>query len=205
MDGVTSDGFSSTTWSLVIAAGQDEDGGKALERLCRKHWRPIYIFVRCSGLSPSDAEDATQEFFIELLEREWLKKADPSRGSFRAYLLSLLRNFLANRRRVSLAKRRGGGATILPLDGIEGERELAKLSVTDSRPCRQPMRHPGPTALLTTAWERLEKEQNEAGKALLFELLRAFVTQAPGAGDYQRLSDEAWDAPGPDCPSYPPP
>jgi len=189
VDGVTSDGFSSTTWSLVIAAGQDEDGGKALERLCRKHWRPIYIFVRCSGLSPSDAEDATQEFFIELLEREWLKKADPSRGSFRAYLLSLLRNFLANRRRVSLAKRRGGGATILPLDGIEGERELAKLSVTDSDPAGA-YEASWANGVLTTAWERLEKEQNEAGKALLFELLRAFVTQAPGAGDYQRLSDE---------------
>jgi hypothetical protein len=63
-----------------------------------------------------------------LLERQWLKKSDSSRGSFRGFLLSLLRNFLANRRRLSMAKRRGGGATIVPLDGIDGERELAGLA-----------------------------------------------------------------------------
>src|ERR1700678_22940 len=112
---VTSDGFASTTWSLILAAGNAADDGRALERLCGKHWRPIYVFARRSGLSPADAEDATQEFFIELLEREWLKKADPSRGSFRAFLLTLLRNFLSNRRRVSQAERRGGEATILSL------------------------------------------------------------------------------------------
>ena len=87
------DGFGTTTWSLVIAAGKGDDGGEALERLCRKHWRPIYVFIRRSGLSPADAEDATQEFFIILLERGWLKQADPKRGSFRAFLLTLLRNF----------------------------------------------------------------------------------------------------------------
>jgi len=64
-DEITSDGFGSTTWSLILEAGRSEDGGPALERLCRKHWRPIYVFVRRSGLSPVDSEDATQEFFIE--------------------------------------------------------------------------------------------------------------------------------------------
>ena len=188
-DGVTSDGFSSTAWSLVLAAGNADDGGRALERLCQKHWRPIYIFVRCSGLSPSDAEDATQEFFIELLERGWLKKADPSLGSFRAFLLSLLRNFLANRRRVVMAKRRGGGATILPLDGIEGERELALLSVKGRDPAAA-YEASWANGLLNTAWERLAREQNEAGKAPLFQSLRVYVTQPPGTGDYQRLSEK---------------
>src|ERR1700722_938553 len=64
-DKITSDGFGSTTWSLVLEAGRSEDAGPALERLCKKHWRPIYVFVRRSGLSPVDCEDATQEFFIE--------------------------------------------------------------------------------------------------------------------------------------------
>jgi RNA polymerase sigma factor (sigma-70 family) len=186
---VTSDGFGSTTWSLVLEAGKSENGGAALERLCGKHWRPIYVFARRSGLSPSDAEDATQEFFIELLEREWLKKADPSRGSFRAFLLAILRNFLANRRRVSLAARRGGGASILSLDGAEGERELAALAVNVVDPA-QAYEATWANGVLHTAWDRLAREQRDAGKISVFESLRAYVTQTPAIGDYQRLSEK---------------
>jgi RNA polymerase sigma factor (sigma-70 family) len=188
-DAPSSDGFGSTAWSLVLAAGKEEDGGKALERLCGKHWRPIYIFIRQSGLSPADAEDATQEFFIELLERDWLKQADPSRGSFRAFLLALLRNFLANRRRVGRAERRGGKATFLSLDGVEGERELTALSVNIADPSRA-YEASWANGLLHAAWSRLAREQRDAGKASLFEALRPFVTQAPAVGEYQRLSDE---------------
>jgi RNA polymerase sigma factor (sigma-70 family) len=186
---VTSDGFASTTWSLVLAAGNAADDGRALERLCAKHWRPIYVFARRSGLSPADAEDATQEFFIELLERDWLKKADPSRGSFRAFLLALLRNFLANRRRVSQAERRGGKATILSLDGVDAERELVALAVKIADPS-QAYEASWANGVLRTAWDRLAREQKDAGKITVFESLRAFVTQTPAMGDYQRLSEQ---------------
>ncbi len=134
MPGVTSDGFSSTTWSLVLAAGKGDDGGRALERLCRKHWRPIYVFARRSGLSPADSEDATQEFFIEFLGRDWLRQVDPSRGRFRTYLLTLLKHFLSNRRRVNQAAKRGGGITFLSLHEAEGERELASFAETIQDP-----------------------------------------------------------------------
>jgi RNA polymerase sigma factor (sigma-70 family) len=186
---VTSDGFGSTTWSLVLEAGKSEDGSPALERLCKKHWRPIYVFSRRSGLSTADAEDATQEFFIELLEREWLKKADPGRGSFRAFLLALLRNFLANRRRVSQSERRGGKATILSLDGVDAERELVALAVKIADPS-QAYEASWANGVLRTAWDRLAREQKDAGKMTVFESLRAFVTQTPATGDYQRLSEQ---------------
>ncbi len=186
----TSDGFASTNWSLVLAAGgSQDDGGRALERLCSKHWRPIYVFIRQSGLSPPDAEDATQEFFVELLEREWLKKADPSRGSFRAFLLTLLRNFLANRRRVSLAQRRGGGTTIFSLDAADGERELAAFAVKIVDPS-QAYEASWANGVLHTAWDRLALEQKEAGKTAVFESIRAYITEAPALGDYQRLSEK---------------
>jgi RNA polymerase sigma factor (sigma-70 family) len=182
------DGFGTTTWSLVLAAGRD-DGAQALERLCRKHWRPIYVFIRRSGLSPADAEDATQEFFIVLLERGWLKQADPRRGSFRAFLLTLLRNFLANRRRVSQAERRGGGAAIISFDAADAERELALIALKTRDPA-QAFEATWADDLLKAAWDRLAEEQKEAGKASHFESLRPYVTQAPAVGDYQRLSEQ---------------
>ena len=183
----TSDGFSSTTWSLVLAAGSDSDGGIALERLCRKHWRPIYVFARRSGLSPADAEDATQEFFIEFLGRGWLKQVDPTRGRFWAFLLTLLKNFLSNRRRVSQAQRRGGGAVFLSLDEAEGERELSVLAEKNYDPAAA-FEAAWWNDLIGSAWERLAREQREAGKGEVFEALRVFVTQSPVPGDYQRIA-----------------
>src|SRR2546430_6919139 len=93
------DGFGSTAWSLVLAASRNDDGGPALDRLCRKYWKPVYTFARRSGMPAVDAEDVTQDFFAYLLERGWLKQAAPERGSFRAFLLTLFRNFHANHRR----------------------------------------------------------------------------------------------------------
>ena len=52
------DGFASTAWSIVLAAAQDSDGGAALDRLCRRYWKPVYTFARSSGLARADAEDA---------------------------------------------------------------------------------------------------------------------------------------------------
>jgi RNA polymerase sigma factor (sigma-70 family) len=188
-DEITSDGFGSTTWSLILEAGRSEDGGPALERLCRKHWRPIYVFVRRSGLSPVDSEDATQEFFIELLQREWLKKADPLLGSFRSFLLAHLRNFLANRRRVNQAERRGGGSSIISLDGAQGELELAALAGKIVDPS-QAYEATWANGVLHSAWDRLAREQKDAGKTSVFESLRNYVTQSPAMGDYQRLSEQ---------------
>jgi len=147
------------------------------------------VFIRRSGLSQSDSEDATQEFFIVLLEREWLKQADPKRGSFRAFLLTLLGNFLSNRRRVSQAERRGGGATIISFDAADAERELALIALQGRDPA-QAYEAVWAEDLLKTAWDRLAGEQKGAGKESHFESLRAYVTQAPASGDYQRLSEK---------------
>lgn len=178
-------GLGSTVWSLVLAAGRTEDGGAALERLCQKHWRPIYVFVRRSGLSGADAEDVTQEFFLYLLEKQWLKKADPARGSFRAFLLALLRNYLANDRRMRGAEKRRVTASCLPLSAAEGERACAAIAA-DGDPARA-FESAWARGILQTAWARLSDEQARAGKVVQFDALRPFVTQSPEAGDYERL------------------
>src|SRR5688572_20068257 len=90
------DGFASTEWSLVLAASAE--GGLALDRLCRAYWRPAYVYIRATGVERSEAEDATQEFFADMLRRDWLKIVDRDLGSFRAFLRSSVRLFLNNRR-----------------------------------------------------------------------------------------------------------
>lgn len=180
-------GFGSTAWSIVLAAAQDSGSGAALDRLCRRYWKPVYAFARRSGLQRSDAEDATQDFFAYLLAGEWLKQAHPDRGSFRAYLLTLMRNFLSNRRRHDYAQKRGGTRPPLSLDTDESERELASLASAEADPARAYERT-WAGCVLQAALERLATEQSLGGGGARFEALRPYLTQSPATGDYERLS-----------------
>ena len=182
------DGFASTVWSLVFAAAQDSDGKAALDRLCRRYWRPVYIFVRHSGAPRADAEDATQDFFVYLLNREWIKQADPQRGSFRAFLLTLLRNFLSNRRRHDGALKRGGAVETLPMDTDVCERELISVAANEVDPV-QAFERSWAQCVLDAALERLAAEKQQAGERARFDQLRPYLTHPPGPGEYERLSE----------------
>jgi hypothetical protein len=66
--------FMTTHWSLVLAAADTEDshGREALAKLCQVYWYPLYAFIRRQGHDPHDAQDLTQEFFMRLLEKDYL-------------------------------------------------------------------------------------------------------------------------------------
>src|SRR5688500_2732195 len=109
--------FSTTRWSLVLAAARETpESREALETLCRLYWPPIHAYIRRKGYPGPDAEDLAQEFFACLLQSGTVGRADPHRGRFRAYLLGALNHFLAGQRARAHAQKRGGGARPLPLD-----------------------------------------------------------------------------------------
>ena len=80
------------------ARGQGElpAAQKALEKLCRTYWRPIYGYVRRHGAGTEDAEDLTQGFFALLLERKDLDSVRKEKGRLRSYLLASMKHFLAD-------------------------------------------------------------------------------------------------------------
>lgn len=90
--------FPATTWSMieqVQRAGSDE-ASAALNRLIGRYWKPVFCYLRARGHSFHQAQDLTQEFFTRLIERDWLRLADPGRGRFRSFLLTILTRFLAD-------------------------------------------------------------------------------------------------------------
>jgi RNA polymerase sigma-70 factor (ECF subfamily) len=187
MGGASAGGFGSTEWSLVLEASAE--GGPALDRLCRTYWRPVYVYIRASGVPRDEAEDATQEFFADMLRREWLKLADRERGSFRGFLRSSTRFFISNWRRRAAAQKRGGGNVVISLDTEEFEREF------EARPAESL----DPAVLYDQSWadcvidaavDRLATEQKGVGKAQVFERLRAYLTQPATPGDYDRIAAE---------------
>lgn len=105
--------FPATRWTILAQAtlSGDDSGRKALDELCSIYWQPVFEFCRLSGWSKEDAEDLTQRFFIYLMDRSMVRRADQERGTFRAFLKTILRRFLSDEIAARRAFKRGGGAT----------------------------------------------------------------------------------------------
>lgn len=78
--------FTTTHWSVVLEAqGESSAAQEALEKLCRMYWRPIFAFLRRQGIGPAEAEDITQGFFAQLLERRSFDAVRKEKGRLPVY------------------------------------------------------------------------------------------------------------------------
>lgn len=120
--------FTTTRWSLVLAAGGDDHTAAqaALASLCESYWYPLYAYVRRRGRSPDDARDSTQAFFASLLERHDFEHLDRDHGRFRAFLLASLKHFLANEFARDQTLKRGGGVVPVSLTVNSAEEQYAR-------------------------------------------------------------------------------
>jgi RNA polymerase sigma factor (sigma-70 family) len=180
--------FATTDWSIVLDASTDgARKRRALEKLCRTYWRPVYGFVRRLGHDAEAAKDLTQSFFAHLLENDFLATADRDRGRFRSYLCHSCRLFLGNDWQKRMAEKRGGGASVVPWETLTPEDEAPFATGAD--PSSEFDRQ-WTLALLRSAMTRLEKEHADAGETRTFELLRPYLTARPATGDYDHLATE---------------
>lgn len=169
-------------------AGEDSVPAKnALEKLCAAYWYPLYCFVRRQGHGPHDAQDLTQEFFARILEREYFRLADPERGKFRSFLLTLLKHFLSDERKKAHAQKRGGGQSLLSLDAELAEKRYASEPATDETPEKIFDRRWAFTVMERTV-ARLRAEYATSGRAKLFDELKQFQ---PGEEDARSYADVA--------------
>jgi DNA-directed RNA polymerase specialized sigma24 family protein len=178
MDGMTPD-FHTTRWSMVAAAGRSDATGapEALSELCETYWYPLYAYARRRGLMFEVAEDRTQGFFAALLEKGWVRAADPERGRFRAFLLTAFKRHLNRERQREAAAKRGGGRTHLRLDFDDGERRFLMEPADDMTPERLFDRR-WALVLLARTLDDLAGSEADSGRGPQFEQLRAFL---PGA------------------------
>jgi RNA polymerase sigma-70 factor (ECF subfamily) len=90
--------FPSTAWGCIrlVQDHDHPDHQAALDQFVRTYWRPVFYFLRARGRPLHEAEDLTQDFFLKLLQCDWLDRAEPGRGRFRNFLLAILVRFLAD-------------------------------------------------------------------------------------------------------------
>ena len=174
--------FPTTLWTVVLHAGRDEpaQARAALAQLCQAYWYPLFSFVRRRGYSPHDAEDLTQAFFAELLEKRGLGRIDPAQGRFRTFLLASLKNYLANDWDRAQALKRGGGQTIVSIDEASAELRYQREPSHDMTPERHFERQWAMT-LLDQVLAALRDEYHNEGKGDLFEELKAVIIGQPEA------------------------
>lgn len=176
--------FATTRWSLIFDARDGAGEGRAaLEEICRIYRQPVLAYIRRHPGAATDAEDLAQEFFARLLEQRWDRRADPGRGSFRAFLLTALRRFLIDADAHDHAGKRGGAWQRVPLDA-----DAAELASAPSESPEQAFTRTWMHTLVRRAMDRLREEAHAAGKAELYGQLSGFLLEPPAAADYPALA-----------------
>jgi RNA polymerase sigma factor (sigma-70 family) len=173
--------FTTTHWSVVLEAqGESSAAQEALEKLCRTYWRPIFAFLRRQGVRPDEAEDITQGFFAQLLERRSLDAVRKERGRLRSYLLGALKYFVTDEQRRAMAIKRGKGQRLIPLQELRAD---DRIEMEPADPVTAEMIYERRWALtvLERVLSRLKEEYLAADNSALFNSLKELLPDEPGS------------------------
>lgn len=185
-------GFSTTRWTLVSAAGGQlaGAGSQALAELCQIYWPPLYSYLRRRGYDREEAEDLTQGFFANLLERQGIQSADPARGRFRGFLLTALKRYVINEHERATALRRGGPVRrLLTLDFDDAERCFARGLGSGDTPDREFDRK-WAALCIDRALASLRAEYREAGKGRVADALLPYLTDSGPLPPYSAIAQD---------------
>jgi RNA polymerase sigma-70 factor (ECF subfamily) len=183
--------FPETHWSAVLTAGNEESPKAlaALERICQNYWFPLYAFLRRKGYAYAEAQDMTQQFLVQLMEKNSIRLAQRERGKFRSFLLTSLNHFLTDEWRRQTAQKRGGGQVV----------SLSGFSDAETRFQSEPYHEVSPDHIFDKAWAltllektmaRLRQVWEEDGKQALFDRLKGYILAAAQSPPYRELAAE---------------
>ncbi len=168
--------FVTTRWTHVLSAqGGSPEARVALGELCEAYWTPVFRFIRSSGYPEDPARDLTQGFFAQLLARNGLDTLKPGQGRFRSYLLGAVKHYLADQADRSLAAKRGGGDTPVPL--VSETSTTTSVEIPDPRAVVPDTYFDRQWALnvLDRALKRVMEECAAGGKTAHFEVLKPWL------------------------------
>jgi RNA polymerase sigma factor (sigma-70 family) len=130
------DRFPPTRRSVIEAVRSidAEERESALEALCAAYWKPVYKYIRLRWNRPPDAaQDLTQGFFVEVLERELLEKFDAKKSRLRTYLRVCVDSFVINQDKAGRRQKRGGNVPHVALDLGAAEEELGAATIAPAK------------------------------------------------------------------------
>ena len=182
-------GFATTRWTLIQRAGDasNPDAAEALEHLCRIYWPPVYVYFRHKGSSAPEAADLTQEFFARVLEKRYFDQTRRERGTFRTFLLTCAKHFLANEWDRQKARKRGGGQRVVSLDHESVEDRYRFEPHHDLTPERL-FEQQWAWSVLEQALTRLEEDVRAAGREQMYGECRDLLLGGSGDAPYRDIA-----------------
>lgn len=166
--------FPDTQWSLIRRSGETPSLRHAAFADLARDYRPAILAFFRARLDAADAEDATQSFLAASFEHGWWARAKAEAGSFRGFLLMLLRRHLGHVR----AGRRSMeplGETNEPADPApDAERQFDARFVL---------------VLTSAALKTLRRQYRERGRETLFVELVKLMTSPPEHGQMQHIAE----------------
>ena len=173
--------FPTTRWSLIRASDrQPGEVAAAWSDLVRDYRPAILGFFRRSALA-RDAEDLAQEFLLRSMRDGWWSRADPEVGSFRRFLLMLLKRFLATQSDAGHRRFEVIGVSIE--DGDHGQTPERQFDLEFA------------LCLTRTALAQLRGDYEINGRGEIFAALQPWLSEAPEHGELTALGARLGVAP----------
>lgn len=175
------------------AVGEKAGADPALKEICQIYWRPIYGFIFSRGYSEVDAQDLTQDFFVMIIEGNFLETVDRERGRFRSILLRTLKNFLIDASVKRRRHKRGG-----QVEFVSWDRWMADAPSQLSLPAAAVAATP-PEVLFDAGWaaaiaeealRRLRLECESKGRRRIYAVLHPHLTSERSDVSYDDLARE---------------
>ncbi|MCB1552869.1 MAG: sigma-70 family RNA polymerase sigma factor [Xanthomonadales bacterium] len=173
--------FPSTRWSLIAASRDSEGGKQQLEELCRIYRGSIQKFFSRYSVPGMETNDVVQDFLLHGFEHDLFGRADRTTGSFRAYLVSAMRQHVGRLLEKHLAAKRGGGAAHESIQDevLDPDSCLTAEELFDRAFVRD---------LMQRALESLRNLAVSRGKLAEFDQIERFLIEEPEPGDYARIA-----------------
>jgi len=173
--------FPTTRWSLIQASDrQSGEVAAAWSDLVRDYCPAIIGYFRRCGCA-REAEDLAQEFLLRSMRDGWWSRADPEVGSFRRFLLVLLKRFLAMQYDAGHRRFEVTGAIVEESDHGQTPERQFDLEFA--------------LCLTRTALAQLRGEYEGNGRVELFDTLQPWLSETPEHGELVALSGSVGVAP----------
>ncbi len=169
--------FPATNVSVLLRARSDDLGVReqAFGELARVYYVPVYKHLRLKWHKrPEEAEELTQHFFTQALEREMFAGYDGTRARFRTFVRTCLDRVTMNYDAASRAAKRGGRARFADVDTHEVEAEIAAATLDAPVDAEAMFEREWHKSVLSLALSRLQRELESAGRERQWQVFERY-------------------------------
>lgn len=190
--------FPPTRWSVIDAARSRDAGerARAMDTLCAAYWKPVYKYVRLRwNRAPEDAQDLTQGFFAQTIERSLFEKYDPAKSRLRTYLRVCVDSFVTNEGKAAARQKRGGSVAHVALDFSAAEEELGgktidPANIASPESLEEFFEKEWVRSLFELSVEDLRQHCDASRKQKAYRLFEAYDLSGDEGISYEKLASE---------------